>query len=374
MDSYKECQMKFLNLKKVNDSFEPELTQAIQRVLSSGWYLLGDELKAFEDEFSSFCGTSHCVGVASGLDALTLILKAWMELGELHEGDEVIVPANTYIASILSITGNRLKPVLVEPDPITFNLDPGRIEEAITSRTKAVLPVHLYGQCADINSIKNICLKYKLKILEDAAQAHGALYNGVRTGNLGDAAGFSFYPGKNLGCLGDGGCVTTNDPDLAECVRELANYGSKIKYIHRYKGVNSRLDEFQAAILRVKLHRLDQDNIRRRDLAQYYLNHINNAEVRLPEIKDWNAHVFYVFPVLCDHRDSLQAYLEENGIQTQIHYPVPPHKQAAFAEWSLLSLPITENIHKKELSLPVSQVFTLDEAAYVCNCINKFKS
>jgi len=366
--------MKFLDLKKINDSFEPELTKAIQRVLSSGWYLLGDELKAFEDEFSEYCGTSNCVGVANGLDALTLIFKAWIELGVMSEGDEVIVPANTYIASILSITRNHLIPVLVEPDPKTFNLDPSRIEEAITSRTKAILAVHLYGQCADMDAIRVVGLKYKLKVVEDVAQAHGALNKGVRTGNLSDAAGFSFYPGKNMGCLGDGGCVTTNDPILAECIRVLANYGSKTKYIHRYKGVNSRLDEIQAAVLRVKLHRLDQDNNYRRDLAQYYLNHINNSEVKLPFIKDWYAHVFHVFPVMCENRDGLQAYLDEKGIPTQIHYPVPPHKQAAFAEWNHLSLPITENIHKTELSLPVSQIFTHSEAEYVCNSINKFKS
>lgn len=365
--------MKFLDLKKVNDSFEPELTQAIQRVLTSGWYLLGEEVSAFEDEFSAYCGTTHCVGVANGLDALTLIFKAWLELGELQEGDEVIVPANTYIASILSITRNRLKPVLVEPDPKTFNLDPNCIEEAITSKTKVILAVHLLGQCADMKSIKALSLKYKLKVVEDAAQAHGAKYNGVRTGNLSDAAGFSFYPGKNLGCLGDGGCVTTNNAVLADCIRVLANYGSKQKYIHRYQGINSRLDELQAAILRTKLHRLDQDNDYRKGLAKYYLEHIHNPQIVLPEVKDWNAHVFHVFPVLCEKRDVLQAFLEKNDIQTLIHYPVPPHQQEAYREWNQLHFPITERLHEMELSLPVSQVFTHSEAELVCNCINEFR-
>ncbi|MCE5174120.1 MAG: DegT/DnrJ/EryC1/StrS family aminotransferase [Bacteroidales bacterium] len=365
--------MKFLDLKKVNDSFEPELSQAIQRVLSSGWYLLGDEVNAFEKEFSAYCGVSHCIGVANGLDALTLIFKAWMELGILQEGDEVIVPANTFIASILSITRNNLKPVLVEPDPKTFNLDPNAIEAVITERTKAILPVHLYGQCADMQNINRIALKYSLKVVEDAAQAHGALYHGVKAGNLSDAAGFSFYPGKNLGCLGDGGCVTTNDADLADCVRVLANYGSEEKYIFRYQGLNSRLDEIHAAVLRVKLHRLDQDNNHRRDLAHFYLEHIKNDGVVLPEVKDWNAHVFHVFPILSDQRNLLQAYLEENDIQTQIHYPVPPHKQAAFTERNRQSFPITESIHQRELSLPVSPVFTLCEAEYLCNCINRFQ-
>ena len=365
--------MKYLDLKKINDSFEPGLSQAIQRVLDAGWYLQGEEVKAFETEFAAYCGVSCCVGVANGLDALTLIFNAWMELGDLHEGDEVIVPANTYIASILSITRNKLKPVLVEPDPKTFNIDPTLIEAAVTSRTRAILAVHLYGQCADMKQITPIALKYGLKLVEDAAQAHGARCNGVMTGNLGDAAGFSFYPGKNLGCLGDGGCVTTSNSRLADCVRALANYGSDVKYINRYKGLNSRLDEIHAAVLRVKLHRLNQDNQHRKDLARYYLEHIDNAEIILPEVSDWDAHVFHVFPVLCDNRDFLRQYLKENDIQTLIHYPVPPHKQDAFMEWNHIIFPITENIHKKELSLPVSPVAMLSDAAFVCQCINNFK-
>lgn len=365
--------LKFLDLKKINDSFEPELTQVVHRVLSSGWYLFGEELSAFEREFAAYCGVDCCVGVANGLDALTLVFKAWMEMGYLQEGDEVIVPANTYIASILSISRNRLKPVPVEPDPHTFNLDPQNIESALTSRTKAILPVHLYGQCADMQSILNTAAKYGLKVLEDAAQAHGARYQGKRTGSLGDAAGFSFYPGKNLGCLGDGGCVTTNDTDLAACIRQLSNYGSEVKYIHRYKGLNSRLCELQAAVLRLKLRRLDADNQCRRNVARRYIENLCNDFVRLPEISNWDAHVFHIFPVFCDSRDQLRLFLDKAGIQTQIHYPIPPHQQAAYAEWKRLKFPITESLHQKELSLPMSPLLTLSEAEYLCTCIHRFE-
>jgi len=365
--------MKYLDLKKVNDSYEPEISLAIQRVLAAGWYLLGEEVSSFESEFATFCGVKHAVGVANGLDALTLIFNAYLELGEMQEGDEVLVPANTYIASILSITRNKLKPVLVEPDFQTFNMNPGQMEAAITSKTKAVLPVHLYGQCAEMKAIKDISLKYGLKVVEDSAQAHGAVYQGLRTGNLGDAAGFSFYPGKNLGCLGDGGCVTTNDKRLADCVRALANYGSDTKYINRYQGINSRLDEIQAAILRVKLHRLDSDNQQRRDVAKFYVSHITNPAIYLPQIADWDAHVFHVFPILCEQRDALKSYLAEKEIQTLIHYPVPPHKQLAFSSWNRQNFPITERIHKMELSLPISPVMTLQEATYLCDCIHSFK-
>jgi len=365
--------MKYLDLKRINDSFEPELTQAIQNVLLSGWYLLGEEVRCFESDFAAYCGVSNCIGVANGLDALTLIFNAYIELGEMQEGDEVIVPANTYIATILSITRNKLKPVLVEPDPHTYNLDPNRIEAAVTPLTKAILPVHLYGQCADMQKIRVIALKYKLKVVEDAAQAHGAVGNGKRTGNIGDAAGFSFYPGKNIGCLGDGGCVTTNDKRLADCIRALANYGSEKKYVNRFKGINSRLDEIQAAVLRVKLKRLDQDNQRRRDLARYYMAHIENPRIVLPDVTDWDAHVFHIFPVMSDKRDALQAFLKANDIQTLIHYPIPPHKQNAFASYNNLSFPVTESIHARELSLPVSPLMTLKEADQVCDCINHFK-
>ena len=364
--------MNYLDLKSINDSFEPELSMALQRVLDAGWYLLGAENEAFEREFAAYCGVRHCIGVANGLDALTLVLTAWKELGLLQEGDEVVVPANTYIATILAITRSGLKPLLVEPNPITFNLDPTLIESHLTSRTKVILPVHLYGQSADMQEINAIALKYGLKVLEDAAQAHGSLYHGKRTGNLGDAAGFSFYPAKNLGCLGDGGCVTTDDQALADCVRILANYGSSEKYINRYKGMNSRLDELQAAVLRVKLARLDADNEKRREIARQYLGNIRHPHLQLPEIKDFQAHNFHVFPILSEQRDALQSYLASKNIQTLIHYPVPPHRQEAFREWSNRSFPITESIHQKELSLPISPLQTMQETDYICRCIHQF--
>ncbi len=367
-----ETCVKYLDLKSLNDSFEPQLSQAIQRVLDAGWYLLGSENEAFEKEFSTYCGVKHCIGVANGLDALTLVLNAWKEMGILEEGDEVIVPANTYIATILAVTRCGLKPILVEPNPKTFNIDPRLIEVHLTRRTKAILPVHLYGQCAEMDTINTIALKYNLKVLEDAAQGHGAIFKGKRTGNLGDAAGFSFYPAKNLGCLGDGGCVTSNDDELAECVRILANYGSKDKYINRYKGINSRLDELQAAILRVKLARLDADNDKRRIIARQYLSKIHHPNIQLPEIKDFEAHNFHVFPILSNQRDDLQAYLTSKNIQTLIHYPVPPHKQDAYYEWNQRSYPITEQIHSKELSLPISPMQTQEVTEYICQYINQF--
>ncbi|HET9570130.1 MAG TPA: DegT/DnrJ/EryC1/StrS family aminotransferase [Bacteroidales bacterium] len=368
-----ETQVKYLDLKPLNDSFEPELTHAIQRVLKAGWYLLGSENEAFEKEFANYCGVKHCIGVANGLDALTLVMNAWKEMSVLQEGDEVIVPANTYIATILSITRNGLKPILVEPDSKTFNLDPTLIEASLTKRTKMILPVHLYGQCADMEPIKTIALKYGLKVLEDAAQGHGSIYKGKRTGNLGDAAGFSFYPAKNLGCLGDGGCVTTNDAELAECVRILANYGSSEKYINRYKGINSRLDELQAAVLRTKLKRLDVDNDQRRNIARSYLAGIRHKGIQLPKIQDFNATNFHVFSILCDQRDSLQTYLSSRNIQSLIHYPVPPHRQEAYKEWNHQSYPLTESIHQRILSLPISPMQTQEETDYVIHCINQFK-
>jgi dTDP-4-amino-4,6-dideoxygalactose transaminase len=367
-----ETRVNYLDLKSINDSFEPELTQAIQRVLQAGWYLLGAENEAFENEFAAYCGVRHCIGVANGLDALTLVLTAWKEIGFLQEADEVIVPANTYIATILAITRNGLKPILVEPKAPTFNLDPNLIEASITSKTKVILPVHLYGQSADMQEINTIALKYGIKVLEDAAQGHGSLYQGKRTGNLGDAAGFSFYPAKNLGCLGDGGCVTTNDDTLADVVRILANYGSSQKYINRYKGLNSRLDELQAAMLRVKLLRLDADNEKRRDIARKYLSDIQHPSIFLPEIMDFKAHNFHVFPILCEQRDALQVFLASKNIQTLIHYPVPPHRQEAFREWNDRSYPITESIHQRELSLPISPLQTLEETDFICRCIQQF--
>jgi dTDP-4-amino-4,6-dideoxygalactose transaminase len=367
-----EPTLKYLDLKPLNDSFEPSLSQAIHRVLDAGWYLLGTEVEAFEMEYAAYCDVKYCVGVANGLDALTLVLQAWKEMNVLQEGDEVIVPANTYIATILAVTRCGLVPILVEPDPKTFNLDPTRVETLLTSKTKVILPVHLYGQCADMEEIEILSLKYKLKVLEDAAQGHGSMLKGRRTGNLGDAAGFSFYPAKNLGCLGDGGCVTTNDKDLADCIRTIANYGSVKKYVNRYKGINSRLDELQAAILRVKLQRLDVDNEKRRVIARHYLAGIQNTNLHLPEIKNFDAHNFHVFPIMCSERDALKTYLESKGIQSLIHYPIPPHKQEAFRAWNDRSYPITESIHALELSLPVSPMQTPEETEYVCRCINQY--
>lgn len=371
--------IKFLELKAINDSFEPELTQAIKRVLDSGWYLLGNEVKTFEQEYASYIGTKHCIGVANGLDALRLILKAYIEMGIMKEGDEIIVPANTYIATILAITDNRLKAILVEPDLSTYNIDPFKIEEKITGRTKGILLVHLYGLNAMHPEIERLIFKYNLKLIEDNAQAAGAFYGEERTGSLGDASGHSFYPGKNLGCLGDGGAVTTNDDELANVIRALANYGSNIKYVNNYKGLNSRLDEIQAAILRAKLPRLDADNQRRQEIAQYYLDHIKNPTIILPtqdsrlKIQDSRLpHVWHLFVIRTSQRDQLQQYLTENNIQTLIHYPIPPHKQLAYKEWNGLNYPITEQIHQEVLSLPIGPVISNDEVMEVVKAINSF--
>ncbi len=364
--------IKFLDLLSINKQFEPELSNSISRVVQSGWYLLGNEVKKFENSFADFCGVKNCIGVANGLDALILILRAYKELGILKDGDEIIVPANTYIASILSISANNLVPVLVEPSINTYNLDPEKVEEKITLRTKALLVVHLYGQAAEMDPIKNIALKYKLKVIEDSAQAHGAIYKGNRTGSLGDASGFSFYPGKNLGCLGDGGAVTTNDDELATVVRTIANYGSQKKYVNQYKGINSRLDEIQAAILSVKLSKLDSDNERRREIAQVYLKTISNVLISLPTVKDRNAHVWHLFVIRCKKRDQLQKYLAQKEIQTLIHYPIPPHKQEAYREWKDLSYPVTEQIHDEVLSLPMGPTLKDDEVKYVASILNSF--
>ncbi len=371
--------VKFYDLKKVNDSFEPELSAAIKRVLDSGWYLLGEEVKNFEKEYSEFIGTKHCIGVANGLDALRLILRAYMEAGYMKPADEIIVPANTFIASILSITENHLVPVLVEPDITTYNIDPFKIEEKISSRTKAIMIVHLYGQNSMHEEIQRLADKYNLKIIEDNAQAQGCMYGSKRTGSLGHSAGNSFYPGKNLGALGDAGAVTTNDDELADIVRTIANYGSRVKYHNQYKGLNSRLDEIQAAILRIKLRRLDQDNRKRNKVAQYYINNITTPGIKLPaspsDIKtgsDFKSHVWHLFVVLHPERDKLQKFLSDNQIQTLIHYPVPPHKQQAYSELSNLNLPVTEKIHREILSLPFSPVMDIHEMEYVVEIMNSF--
>lgn len=369
--------IKFLDLKKINNSYEPDLSNAIKRVLDSGRYLLGDEVKAFEEEYSNYIGTKHCIGVANGLDALRLILRAYKETGSMKDGDEIIVPDNTYIASILSITENRLKPILVEPDIKTYNIDPYIIERNITERTKGIMLVHLYGQNAMHKEIQRLVEKYDLKLIEDNAQAHGCIYNGKRTGSLGHAAGHSFYPGKNLGALGDAGAVTTDDDQLADVIRTIANYGSKIKYHNQYKGLNSRLDEIQAAVLRVKLKRLDADNQRRREIAQYYLENIKNPEIILPCCLTPEAcrpdHVWHLFVIRTHQRQKLQEYLSANGIQTLIHYPVPPHKQKAYLNFNNLSLPVTEKVHHEVISLPISPVVDLADIEAVINAINSLK-
>lgn len=366
--------IKFLDLRSVTASHDEEIRSAVQRVVESGWYLQGQENLAFERNYAEFIGTKHCVGVANGLDALIWIFRAYKELGVMRDGDEVIVPANTYIASILAITENNLVPVLVEPNYETLELDDALIEANITSRTKAIMVVHLYGRCAYTERIGELCRKYRLKHIEDNAQAHGCHFDERRTGSLGDAAGHSFYPGKNLGALGDGGAVTTNDSELADCVRALANYGSSRKYVFKYKGRNSRLDEIQAAVLNVKLRYLDEDNRLRQQVAAYYYDHIANPLVTLPkQIPDGN-NVYHLFPILCKRRDGLQRFLTDHGVQTLIHYPIPPHKQECYQEWSPKSLPITERIHDEELSLPISPVMTIDEANQVVELINGFVS
>ncbi len=364
--------IKFLDIQKITQQYATEIHQATTRVIDSGWYLLGEENKRFENEYASYIGSEHCVNVANGLDALRIILKAYIEMGEMNENDEIIVPANTYIASILAITDNRLVPVLVEPDITTYQIDDSEIEKAITSRTKGIMIVHLYGQCAYSEKIGEICKKHNLKLIEDNAQASGCKYNGIKTGALGDAAGHSFYPGKNLGAFGDAGAITTNNKLLADTARTLANYGSIVKYVFDYQGLNSRMDEIQAAILSVKLKYLDADNDRRRELARYYLGNISNPHIILPNTKDWDAHVFHLFVIRTNYRDKLQKHLQENDIQVLIHYPIPPHKQKAYKAWNELSFPITEKIHNEIISLPISQVITNEEAELVVKAINSF--
>ena len=383
--------IKFLDLKGITDLYADEIKQAVNSVVDSGWYLQGNANKQFESDYAQYIGTNYCVGVANGLDALIWIYRAYIEMGVMQPGDEVLVPANTYIASILAITENGLKPVLVEPDITTFEIDDKLIEQAITPRTKSILIVHLYGRCAYTEKIGELCRKYNLKLVEDNAQAHGCSYyieNGKlkiennesaanfifkKTGSLGDAAGHSFYPGKNLGAFGDGGAVTTNDEKLATCVRTLANYGSQRKYVFQYCGRNSRLDEIQAAILDVKLHHLDEDNSRRQHVAKYYYEHINNPLITMPTRLSDENNVYHIFPVLCPERDRLQQYLTENGIQTLIHYPIPPHKQECYKEWNAMSLPVTEQIHQQELSIPISQVLTDQEVREIVGILNTFK-
>ncbi len=372
----------FLDIQKITSSYNPDLSNAVKRVVDSGWFLLGDEVERFEQEYAQYIGTENCIGTANGLDALRLILKAYIQLGEMKEGDEVIVPANTYIASMLSISDNNLKPILVEPDKNTYNIDVNLIEQKITPRTKAIMVVHLYGQLCWSERLETLAEKYGLKIIEDNAQAAGAQISGsssLKGGSLGHAAGHSFYPGKNLGALGDGGAVTTNDHRLAQTIRALANYGSTKKYVNDYKGLNSRLDEIQAAVLSVKLKRLDKDNEHRRKIADYYLNHIKHSDITLPIVEghasalNTTDHVWHLFVIRHPQRNRLQQHMAENGIQTLIHYPIPPHKQGAYKEWNSLSYPITEMIHQNVLSLPISQVMSMDEVQKVVEVINRFQ-
>jgi len=373
--------IKFLDLRAINQSFEPGLSNAYQRVLTSGWYVRGNEVESFENEYSQYIGTKYCIGVANGLDALRLILKAYIELGIMKRGDEIIVPANTYIASILAISDNNLVPILVEPEINTYNIDPYHIEGKITERTKGIMIVHLYGQNAMHPEIDRIIKKYDLKLIEDNAQAVGACYGEKRTGSLGHAAGHSFYPGKNLGCLGDGGAITTSEDELADTIRALGNYGSRVKYVNDYQGLNSRLDEIQAAILRVKLPHLCADNQRRHEIAKYYCENITNPKITLPVANDYFksetfnsqlSNVWHLFVIRHPNRDKLQKYLIENGIETLIHYPIPVHKQKAYSALKNLSLPITEKIHDEVLSLPISPILKMNELLMVVEQLNEY--
>jgi dTDP-4-amino-4,6-dideoxygalactose transaminase len=371
----------FLNLQKINAQYASELKQAAAEVIDSGWYLLGERVKRFEANLARYIGVKHAIGVANGLDALRLILKAHIEMGVMQEGDEIIVPANTYIATILAITDNRLKPVLVEPDIHTYNLDISLIEQHITTRTKAIMVVHLYGQVCWSEKLQAIAQKYQLKVIEDNAQAIGAEWNGRKSGSLGDAAGFSFYPGKNLGALGDAGAVTTNDDALAEVVRALGNYGSKVKYVNDYQGLNSRLDEIQAAFLDIKLKYIDLENQRRREIAQYYCENIKHPAIILPmqnnlnsEIRNLLSHVWHLYVIRTEYREKLQHYLTENGIQTLIHYPIPPHKQIAYKSLNMQKFPIAELISNEVLSLPISPFISISNIEKITEDLNNFGS
>lgn len=358
--------IKFLDLEKINNRFRKEIDERIKNILDKGWYLQGEENDKFSKHFAEYCGVKYVLGVANGLDALRLIIKA----SGFGEGDEIIVPANTYIATILAISDNGCTPVLVEPNINTYNIDPDKIEAAITPRTKAIMVVHLYGQAVQMQKVWDLAKKYNLKVFEDCAQAHGAIYQNKRVGNLSDAGAFSFYPGKNLGALGDAGAIATNDEDLYLRAKALANYGSDRKYHHIYKGLNSRLDEIQAAVLDVKLPHLDKDNARRREIAAYYRSHITNPKIILPQTYDEKAAVWHVFVVRTKERDAFQQYLSDNGVQTIIHYPCPPHKQLAYKEWNNLSYPISEEIHNTIISLPISPVMTDDEVEKVVEIVN----
>lgn len=368
----------FLDLKSLNGQYFEELSEAATRVIASGWYVQGEEVREFERKFADYCGVRHCIGVANGLDALILTLRAWRELGRLREGDEVIVPANTYIATILAVTENGLMPVLVEPDEATYNLSPEKTAAAITSRTRAIVAVHLYGQLAPMPALLSMAEKHGLLILEDSAQAHGAEFDGRRAGNWGDASGFSFYPGKNLGALGDAGAVTTNDEELALTIRALGNYGSHRKYHNRYQGVNSRLDEMQAAMLQVKLRHLDAESLRRKEIALAYAAEISHSEIAQPigrgeSIQSLQSHAFHLYVIRTSNRDALQKYCSNKGVQTLVHYPIPPHQQQAYSSWNADRYPLTEAIHEQVLSLPMSPTLTNDQICQVISVCNSFR-
>lgn len=362
----------FLNLKEVNARYNEELKNACAKVIDSGWYIMGEELQKFEKDFSCYCNVKHTIGVANGLDALILIFRALKELGKLKDGDEVIVQANTYIASVLAITANDLKPVLVEPNADTFNLSPLNVRSAITEKTKAILPVHLYGQLSPMPEIMEIAKEFDLLVIEDSAQSHGANINGKKSGNWGIASGFSFYPGKNLGALGDAGAITTNNDELADVLRALRNYGSQKKYENIYPGVNSRLDEIQAAMLSVKLKYLPQETIRRQEIAKIYIEGISNSLITVPTVSFDSAHVWHLFVVKCEYREQLQAWLTKNNIQSLIHYPIPPHKQKAYEELNGMSLPVTEKIHNTVLSIPLDPTMSNLEVEKVIDALNEF--
>jgi dTDP-4-amino-4,6-dideoxygalactose transaminase len=362
----------FLDLKELNLPYQSEIEDAIKNTINSGWFILGENVRKFENEFANYCHVKHCIGVGNGLDALTLILEGYKHLGFLQEGDEIIVPANTFFASILSITRTKLIPKLVEPSESTYNLNPSLIEQNISAKTKAIMVVHLYGQVSDMQLINKIAQKHNLLVIEDAAQAHGAVYQGKKAGNLGNAAAFSFYPTKNLGAMGDAGGVTTNNEELAQIIRKLANYGAAQKYQYQLEGINSRLDEIQASILSVKLNYLDKDNDLRRQIAEKYLKNIKNQWIQLPQISISSAHVWHLFVVRVKNRPYFQEYMLKNGIQTQIHYPIAPHKQPCFQNWNI-SLPITEKIHEEVVSLPIYPLLSDNQVNYIIKIVNDYK-
>lgn len=367
--------IKLYDLQRITHEHADEYKAAMARVIDSGWFLQGDETKQFEHDYARYIGTQHCVAVANGLDALYLILRAYKEMGVMADGDEIIVPANTYIATILAITRNNLKPVLVEPTWHHLELDTDRVEQAITPRTRGIMTVHLYGRLACNEQLLDICHRHHLKLMEDNAQAQGCTFNGKHTGSLGDAAAHSFYPGKNIGAMGDAGAVTTDNAELAATIRALANYGSERKYVFKYAGINSRMSEMDAAVLRIKLKYLDHDNARRQQLADFYYGHINNPLITLPERLPDAHNVYHQFPIFCKERNQLQTFLAQQGVQTLIHYPIPPHKQQCYYEaWGHeLSLPVTERIHAEELSIPMSPVVSADEAQQVVDVLNKWQ-